>query len=75
MSTFSSSSMNPSSRPSDSAAIRFVQTVMLSKREAFETCEACAEAERALLRVGRVIEAARLASVFELIEGRLVCDT
>lgn len=52
--------------------MRFAAAVVLSKREAFETCEACAEAERALLRAGRAPEAARLATVFELIEDRLV---
>ncbi len=46
--------------------------VVLTKREAFEACEACAEAERALLRTGRAEEAGRLAALFELIEGRLV---
>jgi hypothetical protein len=45
---------------------------VLSKREAFELCEACAESERALLRCGRALEAARMAAVFELVEGRLV---
>jgi hypothetical protein len=46
--------------------------VVLSKREAFEACEACAEAERALLRGGRGAEAGRIAALFELIEARLV---
>ena len=63
-----------SSSASEFDTVRFAEAVVLSKREAFETCEACAEAERALLRTGRVVEAARLASVFELIEGRLVSD-
>jgi hypothetical protein len=51
---------------------RFAQALVLSKREAFELCEACADAERALLRAGRPVEAARMASTFELVEGRLV---
>jgi hypothetical protein len=51
---------------------RFAQVLVLSKREAFELCEACADAERALLRAGRPVEAARMASTFELVEGRLV---
>jgi hypothetical protein len=51
---------------------RFSLAVVLSKREAFEACEACAEAERALLRGGRGAEAGRIAALFELIEARLV---
>jgi hypothetical protein len=46
--------------------------VFLTKREAFEACEVCAEAERALLRSGKQIEAHRLAALFELIEERLM---
>jgi hypothetical protein len=52
--------------------VRFSTAVVLSKREAFEACQACAEAERALLRSGRAAEAGRLAALFELIEARLV---
>jgi hypothetical protein len=51
--------------------VHFASVLVLSKREAFELCEACAEAERALLRVGRATEAARMAALFELVEGRL----
>jgi hypothetical protein len=52
--------------------VSFSSAVVLTKREAFEACEACAEAERALLRTGRAAEAGRLAALFELIEARLV---
>ena len=52
--------------------MRFASVVVFSKREAFELCEACAEAERALLRSGRAVEAARMAALFELAEGRIV---
>jgi len=52
--------------------VSFSTAVVLTKREAFEACEACAEAERALLRTGRAAEAGRLAALFELIEERLV---
>lgn len=51
--------------------VRFAPVLVLSKREAFELCEACAEAERALLRSGKASEAARIAAVFELAEARL----
>ena len=54
------------------AQVRFSTAIVLTKREAFEACEACAEAERALLRNGRAAEAGRLAALFELIESRLV---
>lgn len=52
--------------------LRFASRITLTKREAFEACEACAEAERALVRTGRSREAIRLAALFELIEERLV---
>jgi hypothetical protein len=54
--------------------VRFVPAIVLTKREAFELCEICAEAERALLRAGRAVEAARIAGVFELLESRLVVE-
>jgi hypothetical protein len=52
--------------------VRFAPAVILTKREAFEACEVCADVERALLRAGRVVEAARAAALFELFESRLV---
>ena len=52
--------------------VRFAPSVVFSKREAFEACEVCAEVERALLRAGRPVEAARAAALFELFESRLV---
>jgi hypothetical protein len=54
---------------------RFAHSLVLSKREAFDLCEACADAERALLRAGRPVEAARMAWTFELVEGRLVVSS
>jgi hypothetical protein len=54
--------------------VRFASVVVLSKREAFEACEICADVERALLRAGRVVEAARAAALFELFESRLVIE-
>jgi hypothetical protein len=56
------------------ATVRFASVVVLSKREAFEACEICADVERALLRAGRVVEAARAAALFELFESRLVIE-
>jgi hypothetical protein len=55
-------------------SVRFAPSVVLTKREAFEACEVCAEVERVLLRAGRVVEAARAAALFELVENRLVVD-
>jgi hypothetical protein len=52
----------------------FADAVVLTKREVFEVLEACAEAERALLRCGRPVPAARMASLFELLEDRVVLD-
>jgi hypothetical protein len=52
--------------------VRFAPVVILTKREAFEACQVCADVERALLRAGRPVEAARAASLFELVESRLV---
>jgi len=54
--------------------VRFAPAVLLTKREAFEVCEACAEGERALLRSGRPAEAGRLAALFELIEEKLISE-
>jgi len=56
----------------DGVQVRFTASVVLSKREAFEACEICAEAERALIRTGRGAEARRLADLFALIEARLL---
>ncbi len=53
---------------------RFMAQVVLTKGEAFDACEACARAERALVRSGRTAEAELMAALFELIEGRLVSD-
>ncbi len=50
---------------------RLRSTLRLSKSEAFEACQALADADRCLQRVGRLREAAALANVFELLESRL----
>jgi hypothetical protein len=52
----------------------FADAVVLTKREVFDALEACADAERALLRCGRPVAAAGLASLFELLEDRVVLD-
>jgi hypothetical protein len=52
----------------------FASAVVLVKREVFDALEACALAERALLRSGRPVEAAALGSLFEMLEDRLILD-
>jgi len=52
----------------------FATAVVLTKREVFDALEACAGAERALLRAGRAPEAAGVASLFELLEDRVTLD-
>jgi hypothetical protein len=51
--------------------VSFGSTVLLSKGEAFEACQALADADRALLRAGRIGEADALGDLFELLEQRL----
>lgn len=51
--------------------IRFAPSVSLSKAEAFGACQALADADRILLRSGRIPEAAALGDLFELLEQRL----
>lgn len=62
------------SREQSRTRAHFASVLVLSKADAFDVCEGCAEAERALLRSGRASEAARMAAIFEMIEGRLVLD-
>ena len=52
----------------------FADAVVLTKREVFDALEACADAERALLRCGRPVPAAAMAALFELLEDRVVLD-
>ena len=51
--------------------VRFGASVVLTSRDAFNALEACAKAERALLRAGDAAEAAAIATLFELLEDRL----
>ncbi len=46
-------------------------SVRFTKAEAFAACQALADADRILLRAGRVVEAAALGDLFELFEERL----
>jgi len=45
--------------------------VVLTKSEVFGACQALADADRALLRTGRVAEAGALGDLFDLLEQRL----
>lgn len=53
---------------------RFAGAVLLSKHEVFGALEACAGAERALLRAGLASEAAAVAALFELLEDRVTLE-
>jgi hypothetical protein len=46
--------------------------VVLSKEEAFDACQALADAGRLLVRSGGLDEADSLGSLFDLLEERLV---
>ena len=48
---------------------------MLSRREVFDALEACATAERTLLRCGRPVEAASVAALFEVLEDRVCYES
>jgi hypothetical protein len=54
--------------------LRFALSVRFTKGEAFDACQALADADRILCRSGGHAEAAALADLFELFEQRLVCD-
>jgi hypothetical protein len=60
--------------PSPHGPSKFAHAVVLTKREVFDALEACATAERALLRSGKPAEAAAVAGLFELLEDRVVLD-
>lgn len=51
--------------------IRFAPSVSLTKAEAFGACQALADADRILLKSGRISEATALGDLFELLEQRL----
>lgn len=53
------------------SAVCFGPSVRLTKREAFDACQALADADRFLVRAGRTAEAAALGDLFELFEERL----
>jgi hypothetical protein len=54
--------------------VHFETSVVLTKHEAFEACETCADVERTLRLEGLIEEARRLSCLFDLIEGRLTGD-
>jgi len=64
-----------SSGASTPGPVRFSPAIVLTKVEAFEACEVCAEAERALLRSGQVREADRLAELFTFFEACLTAQS
>jgi hypothetical protein len=54
------------------AAATFRSELVLTKHEAFEGCDALADAERLLTESGNTEAATRLVSLFDLLESRLV---
>jgi hypothetical protein len=61
----------PGAARSHPTAVQFSSTVRLTKREAFDACQALANADRFLIRAGRTAEAGALGDLFELFEERL----
>jgi hypothetical protein len=57
--------------PPDPVRVRFTPTIRLTKSEAFDACQALADADRFLLRAGHDDAARALGDVFELLEQRL----
>ena len=55
----------------ETAPVRWRPEVHLSKSEAFDACQALADADRCLVRAGHAGEAAALARLFEVLESRL----
>jgi hypothetical protein len=53
---------------------RFGSSIRLTKREAFNACQALADADRFLLSAGRIAEATALGDLFELFEERLTSE-
>lgn len=51
--------------------VRFEEAILLTKGEAFEACQALADADRFLLRAGQPATARALGDLFELLEQRL----
>jgi hypothetical protein len=54
-----------------SVPVRFTESIRLTKGEAFDACQALADADRFLLRAGEHQAAGALADLFELLEERL----
>lgn len=58
--------------PAGPDAVRFQDSVVLSKGEVFGACQALADADRLLLKAGGKSEASALGDLFDLLEARLV---
>jgi hypothetical protein len=58
--------------PAGTDAVRFQDSVVLSKGEVFGACQALADADRLLLKGGGKSEALALGDLFDLLESRLV---
>jgi hypothetical protein len=73
--TPSETSAGEGGEPATSDPVRFQESVVLSKGEVFGACQALADADRVLLKIGGKSEASALGDLFELLEGRLASRT
>lgn len=60
--------------PPHPVPVRFTPTIQLTKSEAFDACQALADADRFLLRAGQDDAARALGDLFELLEQRLTAS-
>ena len=51
--------------------VRFTPSVILTREEAFDACQALADADRCLIGLGHGVEATALGALFDLLEDRL----
>ncbi len=61
--------LSPNAGPRGPVRIR--PSVVLTKSEAFAACQVLADADRCLVRAGRLGEADALCDLFELLEARM----
>ncbi len=62
---------DPADQAPPGTRVQFGPSVRLTAREALDACQALADADRFLVRAGRLAEASALGDLFELFEDRL----
>jgi hypothetical protein len=65
------SAVGPATPGSARSPASFVPLIQLTKREAFDACQALADADRVLVATGSTAEAQALGDLFELLEQRM----